>query len=369
MFELILLISLSLYFLQLVIYTIGLNKKLVDKRQEKELTVSVIVAARNEENNILDCIESLNELNYPADKIEILMVNDNSTDKTKEIIEEYIQDKPVFKLVNIDKKLGRLEGKTNALAQAIKISKGEIIITTDADCTVKPNWVKTIVSYFDDDVAMVSNYTVQRMNNAFEGMQSVDWLLLLSIAGGVMNLGKPLSCIGNNMAYRRSVYDELGGYEGIPFSVTEDFMLMLQIHKLKKYKIIHTTEADALVISKPCPDMKTLYSQKKRWGVGGLDSDMSGFGVMAVGWVLHMMLLISFLFFSKTILYLIFFKVAVDYFFIKHAADKLNVKFSLSHFLAFEIYLAIYVICLPFIVLSNPNIKWKDRSYIRKKSG
>ncbi len=234
---------------------------------------------------------------------------------------------------------------------------------------MKPKWVKTIVSYFDDDVAMVSNYTIQRMNNTFEGMQSVDWLFLLSIAGGVMNLGKPLSCIGNNMAYRRSVYDELGGYEKIPFSVTEDFMLMLQIHRQKKYKIIHTTESDALVVSKPCPNVEALYSQKKRWGVGGLDSDIVGFSVMAVGWALHFMILISFIFFSKTVLYLIIFKVAADYFFVKSAANKLNVKFSLSHFFTFEIYLIIYVICLPFIVLLNPNIKWKDRDFIRNKSG
>ena len=122
----------------------------------------------------------------------------------------------------------------------------------------------------------------QESYNLFSGMQMVDFVFLLTIAGGAMNLGRPNSCIGNNMSYRRQAYDEAGGYKNIPFSVTEDFKLLMAIYKLKKYKVIFPIDAKALVSSKPCPDFKSLYSQKKRWGVGGLDSDVDGFFVMAV---------------------------------------------------------------------------------------
>lgn len=363
MFEIIFLTAVSLYFIQLIIFSIGAGKKYPKIKDEKLPNITVVVAARNEENNILDCLNSLDRLIYPNDKIEIIIVNDHSTDRTGEIIESFIKDKPKFRTIIPKEQIGSLKGKTNALANAIKLAKGEIILTTDADCIVSPTWAKTLVSYYQDDVGFVGGFTTQQDYNVFAGMQAIDFVFLLTVAAGAQNLGKPLSCIGNNMSYRKSAYDEIGGYENLPFSVTEDFIMLMAIHKLKKYKIIYPLDPGGLVVSKPCPNIKTLYWQKKRWGVGGTESDIVGYLVMAWGYISHAAMLLTPFLFSFTALYLCIFKLFIDYFFVYPVFKKLKLKLKLTHFLAFEIYFIIYVILLPFIVLPNRKVKWKGREY------
>jgi len=363
LFEIIFLIGLSLYFIQLVIFTIGTGKKYHKIPEDKYPSATVIVAARNEENNILDCLQSLDNLIYPDGKLEIIIVNDHSTDSTGEIIGSFIKDKPKFRCIVPIESLGSLKGKTNALANAIKISEGEIILTTDADCIVSPEWVKTHASYYNENVGFVGGFTTQQDQNPFSGMQAIDFVYLLTVAAGSINLGKPLSCIGNNMSYRKSVYNKVGGYEGLSFSVTEDFNLLMAIHDLKKYQIIYPLDVGSLVTSKACPDWKTLYWQKKRWGVGGMESDLIAYSVMVWGYIVHAAMLLLPFFFSMTGLYLSIFKICVDYFFVKPVFNKLNLRMKFSHFIAFEIYFIIYVLVLPFIVLPNRKVKWKGRTY------
>ncbi|MBZ0179144.1 MAG: glycosyltransferase [Melioribacteraceae bacterium] len=363
MFELIFLAAVSLYFIQVIIFIIGAQKKFPQISDSELPAITVIVAARNEEQNIFNCIESLSNLEYPENKIEIIIVDDDSTDRTGEIVKEFITDKPRFKIVRPTRQIGKVKGKARAIANGIEESSGEIILTTDADCIVNPKWAKTLASYYKEDVAMVCGYTDQLTDNAFYGMQSMDFIYLLAVAGGAMNLGKPLSCIGNNMSYRKSVYYEIGGYEKIPFSVTEDFQVLMTMHKLKKYKIIYPLDEGGLVTSKPCPDVKSIFWQKKRWGVGGLDSDLVGFAVMASAFVAHLCILLTPFFYSMNALYLAGFKFVVDLFFLVPLYNKLKLKFSLKHFFAFELYFIVYVIGLPIVLLFSRKIVWKEREF------
>lgn len=363
LFEVIFTIGVSFYFIELIIFTIGAGYKFSKLKDEDLPDISIIVAARNEESNILDCLNSLDKLIYPDNKIEIIIVNDHSTDNTGEIIESFIADKRKFKAIIPHESIGALKGKTNALANAIKIAKGDVILTTDADCTVPPNWAKTLASYYLKDVGFVGGYTTQEDRTAFKGMQSIDFVYLLTVAAGTINLKKPLSCIGNNMSYRKSAYDEVGGYEKLKFSVTEDFNLLMAINDLKKYKIIYPMDAEALVTSKACPDVKSLYWQKKRWGVGGAESDFIGYMVMFWGFLSHICILLTPFFFSTSVLYLCLLKFCIDYFFVSPVFKKLNLKLRLSHFIAFEIYFIVYVVMLPFVVLPNRSIKWKGREF------
>jgi len=363
MFEIVFTIVLAIYIFLLFSFTLG-AKKSFEKIKKKDLpSATVIVAARNEENNILRCMQSLNNLIYPKNKLEIIIVNDNSTDRTGEIINEYIKDKPKFKSVVPTGQIGNMKGKANAIANAVKISTGEIILTTDADCSVSETWAETICSYYKEDVALVCGYTNQKDSGVFSGIQSVDFIYLLTVAGGTINLGKPLSCIGNNMSYRRSVYDEIGGYENIPFSVTEDFQMLMSMHKLKKYKIIYPIDKGALVTSQPCNDVKTLYRQKKRWGVGGLDSDIVGFLVMSSAFFVNLGIVLTPFFYSPKALYLAFFKIAFDYFFLFPVHEKMGIKLKFKNFILFELYFIIYVILLPIILLFSRKINWKGRTY------
>ncbi|MDP4172608.1 MAG: glycosyltransferase [Bacteroidota bacterium] len=363
MFEIIFLIAVSLYFLQSFLFVAGAGKKYKKIPEDKLPEISVIVAARNEEDNILNCLKSLDKLIYPENKIEIIIVNDKSTDCTEEIVKGFIAGKPKFKVITTEKTIGNLKGKTNALANGLEVARGEVILTTDADCTVSPTWAKAIASYYQNDVAMVCGYTSQETWNQFTGMQMLDFMYLLTVAAGSMNFNRPLSCIGNNMSYRKSVYKEVGGYESIPFSVTEDFKLLKTIFKLKKYKIIYPLDPEALVVSKPCNDWKTIYWQKKRWGVGGLDSDIDGYLVMSSGFIANICILLTPFLFSASALYLTIFKISVDFFSLYPVLKKFNLTSRLKYFLSFELYFLAYVIILPILVITNRKVLWKGRSY------
>lgn len=363
MFELIFLAAVSLYFIQVIIFIVGAQKKYPKVDENNLPNITVIVAARNEEENIGNCIASLTGLEYPENKMEIIIVDDDSTDRTAEIVNKFIADKPTFKLIKPTHSIGKVKGKARAIANGIKAASGEIILTTDADCVVNPLWAKTLASYYQKDVAMVCGYTNQWTDTTFHGMQSLDFIYLLAVAGGAMNLGKPLSCIGNNMSYRKSVYEEIGGYENIPFSVTEDFQVLMTIHKLKKYKIIYPLDEGGLVTSKPCSTVKSIFWQKKRWGVGGLDSDAAGFSVMAIAFISHLCIILTPLFYSIAALYLIGFKIAIDMFFLIPLHNKLKLKFSIKHFFAFQLYLIIYVLGLPIVLLLSRKIVWKEREF------
>ncbi|MFA4923237.1 MAG: glycosyltransferase [Ignavibacteriaceae bacterium] len=363
MFELIFLIAMCGYFLQTVWFILGLQKKFPKKSFEELPSATVIVAARNEEKNISACLEALNNLEYPEGKLEIILVDDKSTDKTGEIISSFISDKPKFKKLVTKKEIGHLKGKTNAIANAIEQAKGEIILTTDADCIVSPTWAKTLASYYSDDVAIVNGFTVQNAHTQFAGMQHLDFVFLLSVASGTINYNKPLSCIGNNMSYRKAAYDEVGGYENLPFSVTEDFNLLFAIHNLKKYKIIYPLDVNGLVTTLSCADFNNLYRQKKRWAVGGLKAPLLGFFIMANGWVAHLAILLLPFFFTMAALSLFFFKLIIDFLFLFFVLNELKLTSTLKYFFVFEVYYILYVVLLPFAVLPNRKVLWKGREY------
>ncbi len=361
MFEIIFLIVLSGYFLQSVIFIIGVSRKFPKIKEEDFPSATVIVAARNEADNIQRCINSLDKLIYPEGKLEIILVDDKSTDDTGKIIDEFISGKSKFKKIVTQKEIGKLIGKMNALANAINLAKGEIILTTDADCEVHPKWAYTIASYYQKDVAIVNGFTTQLAFDNFSGMQSIDFIYLLFVASGTINIGIPITCIGNNMSYRKKAYDEVGGYEKLPFSVTEDFSLLNAINKLKKYRLIFPLDKEALITSMPCKSFKSLYRQKKRWSVGGLGVPISGYMVMVWGFLTNLCVLLTPFFFSSTWLYLVFFKIITDFFVLYSVHNNLGIKKNLKYFLPYQVYFTLYVIATPFVLLFDRKVVWKGR--------
>jgi cellulose synthase/poly-beta-1,6-N-acetylglucosamine synthase-like glycosyltransferase len=363
MFEIIFLFIISGYFIQSVIFIIGASKKFTKVDDNDIPSATIIVAVRNEEENILRCLKSLDNLVFDKDKLEIILIDDKSTDNTGKIIDDFIAGKPCFRKIVAKKEIGMLKGKTNALANAIDIANGEIILTTDADCEVNPLWAKTIASYYKKDVGSVNGFTTQLAYDGFSGMQAIDFLYLLTVASGTANLNKPISSIGNNMSYRKSAYNEVGGYENLPFSVTEDFNLLWAIHKLNKFKLIFPLDKDALVTSLPCKGIKSLFRQKKRWGVGGLGAPLRGYVIMSWGFTTNLCILLTPLFFTTGCLYLAFFKLAIDYFVLYFVHKQLGITKNLRYYLNFEIYYILYVLALPLIVVFNRKVAWKGREY------
>ena len=200
------------YFILLFIVNVGLNR-LCTAAQNQDLSISVVVAARNEERRIRPCLNSLESLNYPEGKYEIIFVNDHSSDKTAEIIESYCERNQNWKLISLDEKSTKLKGKKNALLNGISQATGEIIFTTDADCIVPTNWLKAMSQYFKPGISMVLGYSpllktdkfyyrLLQFDNVFSGIASA----------APAKLGYPFTSVGRNLAYRKDTYEDVGGF-------------------------------------------------------------------------------------------------------------------------------------------------------------
>lgn len=356
-------IFLAIYLAEHLILFIGV---LVNARKrEANLTdypmVSVIVAGKDEELNIGGCIESMLKIDYPHDKLEIILVNDRSTDRTGEIMQTYASRNPVLKYVEIKSIEGKLKGKTNALAIAIKQAKGEIILTTDADIKVKPGWVTGMVGYYDISSGVVSSFSAIIPKGVFNALQSIDWLYLLGIAAGGDGIGQPISCVGNNMSYRKKAYDEVGGYENIKFSITEDFMLLQTVNKRTKWKTKFPIDNKIMNETYACGDWTELYRQKKRWAKGGLDSHSAGMFVGAMAWFAGAAMFAGWAFGIKGYFVFLAAKFMIDSVYIFPVVKEFKMWKAYLFLPLFELYFAVYVFFMPFILLVDGKVVWKSQ--------
>ncbi len=265
---------------------------LIPEKNNYKTRITVIIASRNEERNIEECLRSISIQNYPKDLYEIILIDDHSEDKTVE------------KALNL--KIGNLrilnleEGtfsKKKALEIGIKNSDAELIVCTDADCTVGRNWLKSIASlYLKGGVRFIAGPVMFDYNNTiFEKFQALDFLGMIAItAAGIR--GRYLNmCNGANLAYPRAVFNELGGFQGIDGIASGDDMLFM--HKVaKKYpdgiRFLKTQEA--IVRTSPTKSLSEFWYQRIRWA--SKNGSYSGYGTqiqLLLVWFFMLMLFIS----------------------------------------------------------------------------
>ncbi|MFH0989785.1 MAG: glycosyltransferase [bacterium] len=361
--ELLLCVILIFYLAQVCFFLYGITHLRDECSSTAQLSVSVIIAARNEEKNIAPCLESVLQQTYSSHSYEVIVADDHSSDSTRSICEAIAKLHPsltVFLCVDDE----TLRGKSNALHQAIDRAKNEIILVTDADCTVPSTWIEHTVKRYGPNTGIVGGVTLQKSTDWFGGMQSLDWAYLLGLAASAVALNNPLSTIGNNLSFRKSAYEEVGGYKKIPFSVTEDFMLFQSILQLKKYSCLYPVDSHLTVITNPCSTFAELVRQKQRWGRGGVDMKLSGLAIMVIGFLTHGIIIAGFIagdiLFAATALLI---KCIADYSFLHLTLKRLKRIDLLTYFYWFEAYYIVYVILLPFIVFLGGKVKWKGRSY------
>lgn len=356
-------IALLYFALHLYLYK-GLKISMNLKGNEKSFPfISVIVAARNESDNIARCLNSLKAVNYPSDKFEVIFVNDRSTDNTREIIEKSIQGRNNFRVIDSDEHHNeKLKGKINALNSGISVSKGELILMTDADCTVNKNWLRHYAKYYSPDTPMICGFTMIIPFNLFGKLQSLDWMYLQGLASASSGINMQMSCIGNNLSISRKAYSETGGYPGIRYSVTEDLSLMQSVQKQNKGRILYPLTPGDYAATLPCKDIHELTRQKKRWFRGGLKINSLGYISGFLMYVINLFLLTGFIIAPTGIyLLLIALKFISDWIIIYPVAEKFKMKNILWNFILFEIYFMIYGLLLPFTFITGKEINWKER--------
>jgi len=377
-FIFIFLILLTLYYIFVVsVLFIGTLKLKPISKSYKEPFVSVIVAARNEEKFIGKCIESLLKQNYPESKYEIIIVNDRSTDNTSQIVESY--QKSCSNLFGIDVKSDPIgmAGKQNAIRIGLENAKGSIILTTDADCKAKPSWIKTLISYFDDKTGMVIGFPVTHEKQSksipfFTKLQSLDLVHLLNCATGIIGWRKPLSAIGNNMAYRPEIVSEIGGMKSLGISVSDDAALVCMVGEKTDWYINAARNSDAVIFTRPVKNFWQFFKQRRRWLISGYtDSPKWGIAALQLIFLFYFLIIVSipvgvFLGSGELLLAVagsFSIKMLIDLIPAFDISRKLNRLELLKYFIPYQFFQLFYgvFICLGSIIYKK--VEWKDQSY------
>ncbi|GAB2538094.1 glycosyltransferase [Spirosoma aerophilum] len=226
--------------------------------------ISILVAVRNEEKTINDCLNALINLDYPFGCYEVLIGNDQSTDHTRAIVSAFIADKSNFRLIDITSPVTELRGKANVLAQLARQAKGQQFFFTDADTQVPTGWLLDMSRQFTEKVGIVTGVTLPVGSGFFDKLQGIDWLYNLTLTHLLGILGIPVTAMGNNMAVSREAYDAVGGYETIPFSVVEDYTLFQTIIA-KGFGFGNLLSESVLAETLPVHSLSAFLQQRKRW--------------------------------------------------------------------------------------------------------
>ena len=192
---------------------------------ESSLKISVIIPARNEEENIGKLLSSLEKQTYSPHLFEVIVVDDHSTDNTATVVSGY----SFVKLIRLE--FDNINSyKKKAIETGIAAASGDLIVTTDADCIVPNNWLKTIASFKEKTsvVFIAAPVVLESASNLLQAFQDLDFLVLQGITAASVQKRFHNMCNGANLAYERKAFIEVNGFTGIDHIASGDDMLLMQ---------------------------------------------------------------------------------------------------------------------------------------------
>jgi cellulose synthase/poly-beta-1,6-N-acetylglucosamine synthase-like glycosyltransferase len=362
--EIVLVFLLWLYvLLQLLVLAGFFSERPKAKLPLKLPSVAILVPARNEAQNITQCLNSLLKLNYPKNLLEIWVGNDSSTDDTSTLIDEFCKKHPHIKKYEVSNNLGTAKAKGNVLAHLVAACQAEYIFVTDADIEVGEDWVKHLLAFLlEPSVGMVSGSTVVTGINYFEKWQGLEWTLGNGHIIGLDRLGLKSTAVGNNMCFTREAYEATGGYQNMPFSVTEDFQLFKAI-RAKGYETVNLIEPNSLNFSKAQTHILPLLHQRKRWLQGATGLPWYWMFIFALQ-ALFYPALIALLFVHAVMALKIWaFKVLVQTVFLVLIAQRLRLKIHWPSLILYEPYALVMQFMMMGFYLLPVKMNWKQRRY------
>ncbi len=231
--------------------------------------LSLVVAARNEEQVLEGCLQALSEQDYEGEW-EVIVVDDRSRDGTGDIAKAWGQRWPALRVIHAQDPPPFRCPKKSALAQGIAAAKGELLLFTDADCRPPRHWARSLASHFGPRVGLVAGHAhTQAGPSLIQRVLSLENTAIGALAAGSFAQGKPLSCTGRNLAYRRAVYDQVGGFAEIGHLLGgDDVYFMRQVAEHTDWQLVF--DRDAVVDSLPAPSTwGAIIQQKMRHAAKG----------------------------------------------------------------------------------------------------
>lgn len=236
--------------------------------QQPTTFFAIVIPFRNESQNLPQLLESIKNLDYPIDLFEIILVDDFSEDDSTRIIYNWRMENGVFQTTLLENLRISNSPKKDAIARAIPIIKNEWIITTDADCILPENWLKTLDSYIQNhEVSMlVGSVSYQCKKSFLHHFQQLDVTSLQGTTIGSFGMKLGFMCNGANFCYTKSLFNELNGFSGNNNLASGDDVFLLQKAVQKFPEQVHYLKSKSnIVITKPVDSWKSLFQQRMRW--------------------------------------------------------------------------------------------------------
>jgi cellulose synthase/poly-beta-1,6-N-acetylglucosamine synthase-like glycosyltransferase len=222
---------------------------------------TIIVPFRNEAKNLPSLLDSFSKLNYPMDWINVILVDDESKEKFQ--VQSF-----KFQVSIIDNIRLTNSPKKDAIITAMNVVNTDWVITTDADCVVDANWLLTLDNYIQShQVAMLAGAVTYACSNSFlHQFQQLDLASLQGATIGSFGIGKGFMCNGANLAYTKTLFQELNGFDGNNKIASGDDVFLLQ-KAMAQFpgKVHYLKSKNNIVTTKPLNDWKSLFHQRVRW--------------------------------------------------------------------------------------------------------
>jgi biofilm PGA synthesis N-glycosyltransferase PgaC len=255
----------SLLILLYLIGWIGLENYLPGKTKADGL-ISVVVAYRNEEKHIALLLNDLSRQHYPVQHFEIIAVNDHSEDNSPELVENFRQSSKINIIhLNLPE---QLSGKKNAIKHGIELSKGRLILTTDADCRVPENWIDTFAKFYHykkKPKLIIGLVDFRHFSGFLNCLQNLEFLSLMASGAGAAGIRLPTYCNSANLMFDRNTYNAIKDPLKTSIVSGDDTFLLHQVKRMHPNHIFVLKSTDALVKTELAANLKEFLNQRVRW--------------------------------------------------------------------------------------------------------
>jgi cellulose synthase/poly-beta-1,6-N-acetylglucosamine synthase-like glycosyltransferase len=325
---------------------------------ESTKKASVIVALHNEEKNIDRLVHALDAQSLSKDRFEVILVDDYSTDATWEIISDYAAKLPY--ICTIQNTLNR--GKKQALSEGIKCAQNDILIFTDADCVPSREWLEIYMDFFEKkNPNLVFGAVLIDANGLFGEIQQIEFASLVLAGASTWQMGIPTMCNGANLAYSKSFFEKINGFETHKHLLSgDDEFTYHKAIEIDKSKVFYLKNEKHYVYTDAASSWSKFYNQRKRWA-----SKWEHYTISSPKWVAVLVFLFNLFFISlpiwtdwKTALGCLILRFSIDYVAINQWLMYYGKKVKIHPYIIICSVYPIYVVFFGLISRFIKNNKW-----------
>ena len=363
-----------LYLITIGIFTLGYNKVNVFRLKNLELktTFTVVIPFRNEATNLPNLLESISSLEYSKEFVEFVFIDDDSTDDSTKVLDTFSKENTEIDIILLKNVRISNSPKKDAISTALKIANNEWIITTDADCILPENWLKTIDNFIQQNECnmIVAPVTYNTNRSFLHQFQLLDFLSLQASTISGFGLGKPFLCNGANLGYKKEIFKKVNGFKNNnAIASGDDVFLLEKFLQFDKSKVRYLKSPEVIVKTFPVHTFSELMHQRVRWASKTASYNLFfgkliGVLILVGNSIIVLSPLLVYYEFISSITAVSYFlmKLFFDYVLLEKISSFYKQKLSFSNYLASSILYPYFTLLVVLRSLFS-NYNWKGRTF------